>query len=638
MTPVVPIDDGAFLRTLTLLYVEDEAVTRLQMSELLRGRVGTLLVANDGQAAMTCYRDRRPHLVLTDLELPGIDGFSLASEIVRDGTRVPVMVTTSYEEPDFLLRAIDLGVAKYLVKPVDVAKLDTALLECAHRINVETQHHALSARLAQVVDASTDGFWERDLLGVLVLHSARFNELLGLPAVDTIAGGDEFKARIHPEDFRRIEPQYQAVNSGQLERFSSEFRVRHQDGSWKWLRSRGKVVARADDGKPTRVAGAVTDITAQKEAEAELRASEERFRALAERSPVGVFETDAQGRNTYLNPVALSMMGAGEAQVRGLGWLDFIHADDRARVRQAWAEAVLHSRASSGLFRVVRPGGQTLSARADSTALRDANGRVTGFIGVLVDQTEHQALQEERALSARLATMSTMVAGVAHQTNNPLTAVIATQSWVTQEVRKLGEALRSTVPLDREQHAKQTDEIVEALTDAARASERIASIVRDLALVGKAESSHARVGLAAVAQRVIDALPPTLVGECTVRLDDLRPPDVVASAGQLEQLINNLVINALQAVAAKRGTVVVRVGPGQPGFARLEVIDDGIGIAPEVVNRIFDPFFTTHQVGDGMGLGLAVARSIVHGHGGTISCQSATNQGSTFRVELPVFV
>jgi signal transduction histidine kinase len=104
----------------------------------------------------------------------------------------------------------------------------------------------------------------------------------------------------------------------------------------------------------------------------------------------------------------------------------------------------------------------------------------------------------------------------------------------------------------------------------------------------------------------------------------------------MEQVVVNLVTNAAHATPpGRQGVITVRVGPGAPGMARLEVIDQGVGMEPSLLERIFDPFFTTRVTGKGMGLGLAICQSIVVSHGGTLTVQSEVGKGSTFRVELP---
>jgi signal transduction histidine kinase len=146
------------------------------------------------------------------------------------------------------------------------------------------------------------------------------------------------------------------------------------------------------------------------------------------------------------------------------------------------------------------------------------------------------------------------------------------------------------------------------------------------------------VKLSEVVAEALRWIPAPLPRAIPIRVEDGGAPEVVASAGQIEQVVVNLVTNGARAVPeGKRGLVVVRTGPGSPGMARLEVADDGTGIEPALLERIFEPFFTTSPAGPGrgMGLGLAICHSIVTSHGGTISVESEVGKGSTFRVELP---
>ena len=119
-------------------------------------------------------------------------------------------------------------------------------------------------------------------------------------------------------------------------------------------------------------------------------------------------------------------------------------------------------------------------------------------------------------------------------------------------------------------------------------------------------------------------------------MEDEGAPDVLASEGQLSQVVVNLVSNAIKSVPEeRRADVRIRVSAGAPGRTRIEVSDDGAGMTPEVMKHVFDPFFTTRAVGQGMGLGLSISHAIVTAHGGTITVESEPGKGSTFRVELP---
>ncbi len=176
----------------------------------------------------------------------------------------------------------------------------------------------------------------------------------------------------------------------------------------------------------------------------------------------------------------------------------------------------------------------------------------------------------------------------------------------------------------------------EILLDAQVGGNRIARIVKDLALFGRPNPMRTRVKLGDVATSSMRWLPASVSRNATVRVDDLGAPDVHASAGQLEQVMVNLVTNGALAIPeGRRGTITVRISTSDAGGAVLEVHDDGRGIDAATMERIFDPFFTTRDVGHGMGLGLPICHAIVAAHGGALTATSVPGEGSTFRVELP---
>lgn len=140
--------DRVFLRTLTLLYVEDDDETREQMGQLLGRRVGSLLLARNGAEGLRLFREKSPDLILTDIQMPVQDGLAMAQEIRATGSRAPILVLTAFEDSDYFMRSIDIGVDKYVVKPVDLARLEAALLEAAHRLRAD----ATLARRRQLED------------------------------------------------------------------------------------------------------------------------------------------------------------------------------------------------------------------------------------------------------------------------------------------------------------------------------------------------------------------------------------------------------------------------------------------------------------------------------------------------------
>jgi signal transduction histidine kinase len=265
-------------------------------------------------------------------------------------------------------------------------------------------------------------------------------------------------------------------------------------------------------------------------------------------------------------------------------------------------------------------------------------GRPAAIWGIVRDVTETRALQTKLAMASRLAAMGTLVAGVAHEINNPLAAEMAGQGLAMEVVREIREHLRGDAPLDRKADGQALDNVLEALEDAQSGSARIARIVKDLSAFGRPDAKRGRFRLLDIIDGALRWLPATIEGKVSIQVEDGGAPDVVAFPGQVEQVVVNLVTNAAKATPeGRRDAIIVRTGPGAPGMARLEVVDHGTGIDPAIRERIFDPFFTTRPAGPhrGSGLGLAICYAIVNSHGGTLTVESEIGKGSTFTLELP---
>jgi PAS domain S-box-containing protein len=268
--------------------------------------------------------------------------------------------------------------------------------------------------------------------------------------------------------------------------------------------------------------------------------------------------------------------------------------------------------------------------------VRYQDGEPVGMWGIVRDITRERAIRAQLATASRLAALGTLVAGVAHEINNPLGGVLASHGFVAEEIARIRDALRSGEPIDAEATARRMDEVGEALADAQAGEKRIAAIVRDLALLGRPEAARVPVALARVVDDALRWLPRSLADRVDLTVENAGAPEVVAAEGQIAQVVVNLVANAARAIpSSRKGRVRIRTGSAGHGKALVEVTDDGVGMSPEVMRRMFDPFYTTRETGQGMGLGLAISHAIVSAHGGTISASSVPGEGSTFLVELP---
>ena len=271
-------------------------------------------------------------------------------------------------------------------------------------------------------------------------------------------------------------------------------------------------------------------------------------------------------------------------------------------------------------------------------------------------QTLEELKRTQAALlqSGQMASLGMLVAGVAHELNNPISFVFGNLKHLRDYAKgmlrvieayeeaaehlpadartRIAEAAESA---DLDYLRRDLDKLIAACLDGA---ERAGNIVRDLRIFSRADEQEVReVDLAAELEAALNLLGHRLKQGITVKKDLADLPPMTCYAGQLGQLLLNLLANAVQAVDPKRGRI--RVSARRDGdMVRITVSDNGPGIPAEHLEHIFDPFFTTRPVGEGMGLGLSICYGIVRRHGGEISAASTPGKGATFTVRLPLNV
>jgi PAS domain S-box-containing protein len=391
-------------------------------------------------------------------------------------------------------------------------------------------------------------------------------------------------------------------------------------------------------GKVTAAVVVFVDITDRKLAEEALRTSEEHFRQLVQALPIPVGYVNSRGDVVTTNARITQVLGYTPEDIPTADeWFRRAFPDDdyRQRVLQRWAEDL---REALDKGREVPPAEYSVTCKNGDIRTMSIAGVPVGddLLVTMLDVTEKRALEERLALTARLAALGTLVAGVAHEINNPLSSVISGQGSAREVIEAAKELAGNGASPDQAALTKLLKEGLDALNDAQEGGLRIASIVKDLTAFGRPSPTFARARMIDIVGSAMHWLPATVAHRGQIRVEDLGAPDVLASKGQIEQVLVNLVTNAANAIPqGKRGVIAIRVGPGDRDMARLEVIDDGAGMSPATIHRVFEPFFTTRPVGKGTGLGLAICHAIVMAHGGTLDVESEVGKGSTFRVELP---
>jgi PAS domain S-box-containing protein len=377
--------------------------------------------------------------------------------------------------------------------------------------------------------------------------------------------------------------------------------------------------------------GFIRDISVRKLAEEKLRVSERTLRELTETIPQMLWSAEPDGAINYCNRRALDYTGLSAEQVRGAGWMKTVHRDDIEGMSRAWTVAVSSGEPFQQEFRCLRAADRAYRwCISRALPLRDQSGRIIRWFGTVVDlhdwKEAQQALrmtQAELARVSRVTTMGELAASIAHEVNQPLTAVTNNGSACLRLLanRNLGpEVLRRAL-----------EEIV---ADGTRAS---AVIARIRAFIKKAPTEKSELDINEVIQEVLALAGHELhknqvLVECQLTA---TLPRVRADRVQLQQVLLNLIMNGIEAmirVTVQPRALSLESRIDESGSVLVAVRDSGTGIGSEA-DRLFTPFFTTKA--NGMGMGLPISRSLIESHGGRLWATANSPHGAVFWFTLP---
>lgn len=375
---------------------------------------------------------------------------------------------------------------------------------------------------------------------------------------------------------------------------------------------------------PVSVVAIVHDRTPQRVAEELRRKAERGFRALLDALP-DVAVVSHAGRLVYGNALAATTFGFAEtSELVGLSLLDLFNPADHEAVRER-TDLVL-SGEQIAPFEIVARRVDGSIVILEVSCVQVAFEGVSSLLCVARDVTERKLLQGQLAATDRLASMGMLAAGVAHEINNPLTALVSSLDFLNEVIEEHPEL-------------KESEDIGDLLLTSQEATRRVRDIVRDLKVFSRPDEERSGSIDVCVALESTVRLARGVVRHKAKLVKDYRPtPLVDGNVARLGQVFLNLVVNAAQAIPdgeAERHEITLASRTDEQDNAVVEVRDTGRGIAKEDLPRIFEPFFSTKPIGEGTGLGLAVCHRIITSLGGRIEVESDLGLGSTFRVVLP---
>lgn len=376
--------------------------------------------------------------------------------------------------------------------------------------------------------------------------------------------------------------------------------------------------------------GIIRDISERKRQEALLRQTGEELRSVFAYAPTAMTTTDPAGHILRVNRACVELLGFGEEQLLGRHHAELMADDLREAAQAAFARLRRDGGEFREEFRYRRSDGSEMEALLYSALVVDGSGQPQMIVSEIVDRSallaanrEAEALRERLMHASRIGQLGEMVSGIAHEVNQPLTA-IANYANACRRLLGSGQA--------------EPQDLVEPLEKIAVQAERAGQVIRGLrTLARRQDSQRVSLDLNHLVREVLplvefDARQAGL--RLRARLGEALPP-IAGDAVQIQQVILNLLRNAIEAMLqARRGdSIDIVTTQSEARMVEVHVADRGPGVAAEAAAQLFEPFCTTKP--EGMGLGLSICRSIASAHGGELSYYHNEFQGATFALRLP---
>jgi PAS domain S-box-containing protein len=408
--------------------------------------------------------------------------------------------------------------------------------------------------------------------------------------------------------------------------------LRRHDGSYRWFRSAVRSIRDSAD-RTIRCCAVAWDVEDRVQAQQALEAQAQRLRRIVDTIPGSVWHVGRSGLE-YLNGFVTEYTGKRPEELIDPGWQDVLHPDDIEYFRNTWLQTVNEGKPLSIEFRLRRHDGMFRWFRTQGTEIRGDDGRVTGWVGVDIDiddarraaEAEAQdALRQSQgrlARAAQLATVGELSASIAHEINQPLTAIAANaqacHSWLSRDPAILDKA-RATIA-----------NIIQDVHGAAVVVKRIRALFKESAPM------KTPLNVNELIEEVIHFMHYELERR-SIRVElqlQSQPPLTLADRVQIQQVLVNLLQNGADALerSGEQAMILLIRSRAEGADMVVEVLDNGVGF--EDAEPLFDAFFTTKA--DGLGMGLAICRSIIETHAGRIWAAHNDPSGAVFGFALPV--
>jgi PAS domain S-box-containing protein len=431
---------------------------------------------------------------------------------------------------------------------------------------------------------------------------------------------------IHPEDFDRVLANWRAAVAAGTP-VEHELRCRRADGAYHWFLYRG-LPLRDDRGNIVKWYGTLMNIDALKETESALQMREHELVGIIETIPSMLWSTSPTGEPTHNSQRLREYVGASFEDFVNRGWVSFIHPDDREGTAKAFFRAIETGGSYNVIHRVRRADGEYRWHQTRGEPLRDPHGGIIQWYGLSIDIDERKRAEDHLrdtrirlAKASRLATVAELSGSIAHELNQALMSILANAQAAKRWL--------NTAP----QNITEVNSSIERIIRDARAADETMQHIRALFKQESFDKKDVNIpDIIREVVRIVQEDPKKRDAPIRCHFEESLPA-VAVDQIQIQQVFINLIVNAIEALEGRQvePLIVLRVVRDSNGML-IQVIDNGPGVHDP--DRIFDAFMTTKE--KGMGIGLAVSRSIVEAHGGRLWAENNQTRGATFSVALPL--
>ena len=632
-----------------ILYIDDYDLDRELVRDSLEKEHGgfVLMEASNKQEFESLLKNHAFDLVLSDFNIAGFEGLQVLEAVKEHAPEIPVIIVTGTGSEEIAVKALKQGASDYVIKrPQHIRKLPQTILAVIEKQSLMLKKTLAEKALSQseshlriLVNTIPDLIWLKDPDGFYLSCNPMFERFFGAKESEIIGKTDfDFVDKDLADFFRENDRKAMAADS--LKRNEEE--LTFADNGYSGIFETIKTPMRDSDGKLIGVLGIARDITAQKQAEKELKEALLQQIEAVKAANVGLWDWDLTTNKVHYSNEWKRQIGYDDSEIEDdyKEWESRVHPDDLLMALKK-VQNNINKKAKNHQteFRFLHKNGTYLWILAQGSVITDKSGQAIRMIGSHIDITERKlADREKENLRAQLTqaqkmeSIGSLAGGIAHDFNNILSSIIGFTELALDDVAK-------GTPLE--------DNLQEVYTAGKRARDLVKQI---LAFARQSAEIRKPIQVDTIAKEVLKLIRSTIPTTIEIKENIRSRSLIMGNTSQVHQLFMNLCTNAAQAMDDAGGILEIGLTDveinGQTAlqlselkfgnYMKVTVSDTGPGISPDIMGSIFDPYFTTKGAGEGTGLGLALVHGIVESYGGKITVDSELGKGTVFSIYLPI--